>query len=350
MSSELEKKVLPPLCLKGFLEKRRQMMKFHWRCYKFVLEDTILSYYRVKSEEDEEGVPWGKIDMRFVQSVRATNHISYKFPFEVVLHSGKVIILSAQTADQRADWLKFLWQSMHLAVQEEQDFGTPEPHQENDFYNARSSEEEEEVYEKLNKKPHVRPRLTNNSYATSKPDEAADVPHYCRAQNLDAGLELPQDTEPSTSTHSKHTYEIMKPLSCHGVWNHTQTSGTALHKTVISSTVTPGQCDTATISEVQETLSSLYDVPRKIITEGVTSHCSQKASTETGESTDEDEEYTYSVPRSVLAAPKAEVSPSSHYLLEDADQFIDETFNGITYNRESQLVSEEMMTKLKITG
>ncbi|XP_006005577.1 uncharacterized protein LOC102355862 isoform X2 [Latimeria chalumnae] len=299
MSSELEKKVLPPLCLKGFLEKRRQMMKFHWRCYKFVLEDTILSYYRVKSEEDEEGVPWGKIDMRFVQSVRATNHISYKFPFEVVLHSGKVIILSAQTADQRADWLKFLWQSMHLAVQEEQDFGTPEPHQENDFYNARSSEEEEEVYEKLNKKPHVRPRLTNNSYATSKPDEAA---------------------------------------------------GTALHKTVISSTVTPGQCDTATISEVQETLSSLYDVPRKIITEGVTSHCSQKASTETGESTDEDEEYTYSVPRSVLAAPKAEVSPSSHYLLEDADQFIDETFNGITYNRESQLVSEEMMTKLKITG
>nr|XP_014349706.1 PREDICTED: uncharacterized protein LOC102355862 isoform X3 [Latimeria chalumnae] len=256
MSSELEKKVLPPLCLKGFLEKRRQMMKFHWRCYKFVLEDTILSYYRVKSEEDEEGVPWGKIDMRFVQSVRATNHISYKFPFEVVLHSGKVIILSAQTADQRADWLKFLWQSMHLAVQEEQDFGTPEPHQENDFYNARSSEEEEEVYEKLNKKPHVRPRLTNNSYATSKPDEAA----------------------------------------------------------------------------------------------GVTSHCSQKASTETGESTDEDEEYTYSVPRSVLAAPKAEVSPSSHYLLEDADQFIDETFNGITYNRESQLVSEEMMTKLKITG
>ncbi|XP_069075023.1 uncharacterized protein [Pleurodeles waltl] len=84
----------PTELLSGFLSKRRQTMKFQWRGYFCILTDAALSYYKVTPETDEKGILWGRIVVKFIQSVRAVSKITQHYPLELVLESGKIVLLN----------------------------------------------------------------------------------------------------------------------------------------------------------------------------------------------------------------------------------------------------------------
>ncbi|XP_061425861.1 differentially expressed in FDCP 6-like isoform X2 [Lethenteron reissneri] len=101
---------LPDLHLEGYLEKQREKLRFHWRRYWFVLRNSSLCYYPSR----DSPMPRGRVDVHSVQSVRELNTLNREHVFQVVLSSGKVIILAAASGEQRAVWIQFLWKCMQL--------------------------------------------------------------------------------------------------------------------------------------------------------------------------------------------------------------------------------------------
>nr|XP_032817085.1 uncharacterized protein LOC116946209 isoform X1 [Petromyzon marinus] len=101
---------LPDLHLEGFLEKQREKLRFHWRRYWFVLRNSSLCYYPSRGSP----MPRGRVDVHSVQSVRELNTVNREHVFQVVLSSGKVIILAAASGEQRSVWIQFLWKCMQL--------------------------------------------------------------------------------------------------------------------------------------------------------------------------------------------------------------------------------------------
>ncbi|KAE8578755.1 hypothetical protein XENTR_v10023760 [Xenopus tropicalis] len=101
-----------PGSLSGILEKRRQNLKFHWKVYNFVLEGSALSYYKLRGNNEKEGELWGTIELRDVQCLNSTDAIGHRYPIEVTLRSGKVILLSADCNMERMKWLQALQDKM----------------------------------------------------------------------------------------------------------------------------------------------------------------------------------------------------------------------------------------------
>ncbi|KAM4632332.1 uncharacterized protein O3C94_018835 isoform 2-T2 [Discoglossus pictus] len=101
-----------PAVLSGILEKRRQNLKFQWRTYRFILEDLKLSYYKTRGSSDKEGELWGTIDIRDVQSLCPVEPSGHRYPMEMTLRSGKVILLSAQSSLERARWLQTIQEKL----------------------------------------------------------------------------------------------------------------------------------------------------------------------------------------------------------------------------------------------
>ncbi|KAM9305426.1 uncharacterized protein PAF06_013981 [Gastrophryne carolinensis] len=98
--------------ISGVLEKRRQNLKFHWRTYQFILRGSKLSYYKMRGSQDKEGELWGTIDIRDVTSLQCVEVMGARFPMEVMLRSGKVILLAADSSAERAKWLQALQEQM----------------------------------------------------------------------------------------------------------------------------------------------------------------------------------------------------------------------------------------------
>ncbi|KAG8433386.1 hypothetical protein GDO86_017606 [Hymenochirus boettgeri] len=96
----------------GILEKRRAKLKFHWRVYNFVLKGTTLSYYKVHERNQKEGEPWGTINMRDVLSLNPIEAIGHRYPIEITLRSGKVVLLSADCNLERIKWIQALQEKM----------------------------------------------------------------------------------------------------------------------------------------------------------------------------------------------------------------------------------------------
>ncbi|XP_069075025.1 uncharacterized protein [Pleurodeles waltl] len=109
----------PTELLSGFLSKRRQTMKFQWRGYFCILTDAALSYYKVTPETDEKGILWGRIVVKFIQSVRAVSKITQHYPLELVLESGKIVLLAAHNKEEQNKWLQAIWKAMVISGQEE---------------------------------------------------------------------------------------------------------------------------------------------------------------------------------------------------------------------------------------
>ncbi|XP_078520412.1 uncharacterized protein LOC144785322 isoform X2 [Lissotriton helveticus] len=109
----------PHELLSGFLSKRRQTLKFQWRCYFCILTNAALSYYKVTPETDEKGILWGSIAIKVMQSVRAVPKITQYYPLEVVLESGKIVLLAAHNKEDQNKWLQAIWKAMVMSGQEE---------------------------------------------------------------------------------------------------------------------------------------------------------------------------------------------------------------------------------------
>ncbi|XP_067859673.1 uncharacterized protein [Heptranchias perlo] len=185
MTSIQDKDKKPTFFLEGFLEKRRQTLKFNWRFYKFVLNDTSLCYYKVKNKPNPEGILYGKIDVRFMHSARETTTVNHNYPFEVVLANGKIIILSASTNEQRLKWLRCLWDSMHKAAQDRSrlSFGQQDK-QEEANYTTKSSDEED-VEGDL---PRIIKRSGCIRHSIASDSPSTGLNHMCRSKSEDCAL------------------------------------------------------------------------------------------------------------------------------------------------------------------
>ncbi|CAH2307907.1 Hypothetical predicted protein [Pelobates cultripes] len=106
----------PHVEISGILDKRRQNLKFQWRTYTFTLAGIKLSYYKVGGSCDKEvGELWGVIDMREVLSVCVASPIGSRYPIEVTLRSGKIILLASDSQFERSRWLKALQEKLVLS-------------------------------------------------------------------------------------------------------------------------------------------------------------------------------------------------------------------------------------------
>ncbi|OCT61793.1 uncharacterized protein LOC121399076 [Xenopus laevis] len=104
----MESNAQTPVSLSGILEKRRQNLKFHWKVYNFVLKGSALSYYKLRGNNEKEGELWGTIELRDVQCLNSADAIGHRYPIEVTMRSGKVILLSADCNVERTKWLQAL--------------------------------------------------------------------------------------------------------------------------------------------------------------------------------------------------------------------------------------------------
>ncbi|KAM5151792.1 uncharacterized protein ACMZJ9_010045 [Mantella aurantiaca] len=98
--------------ISGVLEKRRQNLKFHWRTYQFILKGMNLSYFKMRGSNDKEGELWGTIDVRDVVSLLSVDIMGSRYPMEVTLRNGKVILLAADSNTERGKWLKAIQEKM----------------------------------------------------------------------------------------------------------------------------------------------------------------------------------------------------------------------------------------------
>ncbi|XP_077305666.1 uncharacterized protein LOC143924980 [Lithobates pipiens] len=98
--------------ISGILEKRRQNLKFHWRTYQFILKGVNLSYFKRRGSDDKEGELWGAINLHDVTSLISVDIMGSRYPIEVTLRNGKVILLAADSNTERGKWMKVLQQKM----------------------------------------------------------------------------------------------------------------------------------------------------------------------------------------------------------------------------------------------
>ncbi|KAM6905333.1 uncharacterized protein FYW49_015345 [Xenentodon cancila] len=103
------------LLFEGFLEKRKDNMKIRWATYWFSLKNSTLFFYTEKtcSASHLRGCYY----IYTVQSVREVKKTdSKRFMFEIIMANGKKKMLAAETAALRKEWLRHLWQAMHLST------------------------------------------------------------------------------------------------------------------------------------------------------------------------------------------------------------------------------------------
>ncbi|KAM3915840.1 uncharacterized protein RB166_015244 [Leptodactylus fuscus] len=98
--------------ISGILEKRRQTVKFHWRKYQFTLKGRNLSYFKMRGSHDKEGELWGTIDVRDVSSLVCVDTTGSRYPMEMTLRNGKVIVLAADCNTERTRWLQAIQTAM----------------------------------------------------------------------------------------------------------------------------------------------------------------------------------------------------------------------------------------------
>ncbi|XP_033894630.2 uncharacterized protein LOC117423235 isoform X3 [Acipenser ruthenus] len=99
------------LVFEGFLKKRKDRMKLTWSTYWFRLQNTTLFFY-TKKKVDASHLR-GQYYIHTVQSVREVK-ADRQYLFEITMKNGKKKLLSAETEELRALWMKFLWKAMQL--------------------------------------------------------------------------------------------------------------------------------------------------------------------------------------------------------------------------------------------
>ncbi|RXM99936.1 Rhomboid-related protein 3 [Acipenser ruthenus] len=99
------------LVFEGFLKKRKDRMKLTWSTYWFRLQNTTLFFY-TKKKLDASHLR-GQYYIHTVQSVREVK-ADRQYLFEITMKNGKKKLLSAETEELRALWMKFLWKAMQL--------------------------------------------------------------------------------------------------------------------------------------------------------------------------------------------------------------------------------------------
>ncbi|XP_053309571.1 uncharacterized protein LOC128471631 isoform X2 [Spea bombifrons] len=100
------------LMFEGFLQKRKDTMKFTWARYWFKLQNTTLYFYLTGDSQSMS--LRGQYYMSSVQSVRKAAATENEFTFEIVMKNGKRKLLAADTAPLRDVWMEFLWKAMQL--------------------------------------------------------------------------------------------------------------------------------------------------------------------------------------------------------------------------------------------
>ncbi|XP_041077312.1 uncharacterized protein LOC121296137 isoform X2 [Polyodon spathula] len=99
------------LVFESFLKKRKDRMKLTWATYWFRLQNTTLFFY-TKKKLDASHLR-GQYYIYMVQSVREVKADGQHL-FEITMKNGKKKLLSAETEELRALWIKFLWKAMQL--------------------------------------------------------------------------------------------------------------------------------------------------------------------------------------------------------------------------------------------
>ncbi|MGH0139950.1 UNVERIFIED_CONTAM: hypothetical protein FKN15_070297 [Acipenser sinensis] len=99
------------LVFESFLKKRKDRMKLTWSTYWFRLQNTTLFFY-TKKKVDASHLR-GQYYIHTVQSVREVK-ADRQYLFEITMKNGKKKLLSAETEELRALWMKFLWKAMQL--------------------------------------------------------------------------------------------------------------------------------------------------------------------------------------------------------------------------------------------
>ncbi|XP_041075665.1 uncharacterized protein LOC121295277 isoform X1 [Polyodon spathula] len=99
------------LVFESFLKKRKDRMKLTWATYWFRLQKTTLLFY-TKKKLDASHLR-GQYYIHTVQSVREVKADGQHL-FEITMKNGKKKLLSAETEELRALWMKFLWKAMQL--------------------------------------------------------------------------------------------------------------------------------------------------------------------------------------------------------------------------------------------
>ncbi|KAK6479640.1 hypothetical protein HHUSO_G18711 [Huso huso] len=99
------------LVFESFLKKRKDRMKLTWSTYWFRLQNTTLFFY-TKKKLDASHLR-GQYYIYMVQSVREVK-ADRQYLFEITMKNGKKKLLSAETEELRALWMKLLWKAMQL--------------------------------------------------------------------------------------------------------------------------------------------------------------------------------------------------------------------------------------------
>ncbi|XP_033999479.1 uncharacterized protein LOC117493153 isoform X3 [Trematomus bernacchii] len=103
------------LLLEGFLQKRKDTMKLRWVTYWFRLQNTTLFFYTQKNGSASH--LRGYYYIYTVQSVREVPRVAgNRIIFEIIMTNGKRKVLAAETAALRKEWVRCLWQAMHLST------------------------------------------------------------------------------------------------------------------------------------------------------------------------------------------------------------------------------------------
>ncbi|XP_055079824.1 uncharacterized protein LOC117375396 [Periophthalmus magnuspinnatus] len=103
------------LNFESFLQKRKDTLKLRWVTYWFRLQNTTLFFYTQKHGSALH--LRGHYYIYTIQSVREVqNDDSKRFMFEIMMTSGKRKMLAADTAALRKEWVRYLWQAMHLSA------------------------------------------------------------------------------------------------------------------------------------------------------------------------------------------------------------------------------------------
>ncbi|KAL2101256.1 hypothetical protein ACEWY4_003017 [Coilia grayii] len=102
----------PKLFFEGYLKKRKDKIKIRWTTYWFRLHNTTLFFYNKK--EGHASDLRGQYYIYTVQSVREVTD-GKRHTFEMTMKNGKRKVLAAETAELRQEWVRQLWQAMHLS-------------------------------------------------------------------------------------------------------------------------------------------------------------------------------------------------------------------------------------------
>ncbi|XP_025052101.1 uncharacterized protein LOC112549188 isoform X2 [Alligator sinensis] len=89
------------LIFESFLKKRKDKLKLTWTKYWFRLQNTTLFFFTKKHGDA-------------MKAVCETQAMNVDYRFKIIMKNGKKKLLSAESADLRATWIKVLWRSMHL--------------------------------------------------------------------------------------------------------------------------------------------------------------------------------------------------------------------------------------------